>query len=215
MSVIIMDELNLNETKQMFIYVSKRMIESKDQLTKADQAIGDGDHGIGMARGFEAVLKMLETSDFEMLDELFKAIGKKLLMTIGGAAGAIFGSFFMGAGDNLKYKFKFGSQQLDYMLKDGLLAVILRGDAKEGDKTMADALFPAATKSGELINEPLSQALFKVAEKAREGMEATKNMVAKIGKAKTLGERSLGHPDPGAISIYLILKFMYDYVNKS
>lgn len=213
MSLIKINELNTKDTKELFIFVSKKIIESKDQLTKADQAIGDGDHGIGMARGFEAVLTMLESSDFDTLGGLFKAIGKKLLMSIGGAAGAIFGSFFLGAGDNLQYDAIFTSEQLSYMLKDGLLAVLNRGKAQEGDKTMVDALFPAATKSSELINRPLNQALFEVSEAARKGMEATKTMIATVGKAKTLGERSLGHPDPGAISVYLILECMSEFLN--
>lgn len=208
------DRINLQETKQMFIHVAERMIESKDELTKADQAIGDGDHGIGMARGFEAVKQTLSTTEFFTLGPLLKNIGMTLLTSVGGAAGAIYGTFFKGAADNLEYKAIFDSSALDNMLKDGLLAVIIRGDAQEGDKTMADALFPAATKSGEMINEPLDISLREVVEAARIGMEKTKDMIAKIGKAKTLGERSLGHADPGAISTYLILKFMNDFVNE-
>jgi dihydroxyacetone kinase-like protein len=97
------------------------------------------------------------------------------------------------------------------MLFDGLRAVEDRGKAKAGDKTMIDALEPAAVESERWISAPLDEALTAVAEAARLGMEKTREMVAAIGKAKTLGERSLGHPDPGAISMSLILKFMADY----
>ena len=90
-------ELNLQETKEMFIFVSKKMIESKDILTQADQAIGDGDHGIGMARGFESVIDKISESEFNTLGELLNAIGMTLLTSIGGAAGAIFGTLFRGA----------------------------------------------------------------------------------------------------------------------
>lgn len=99
------------------------------------------------------------------------------------------------------------------MLVDGLEAVKERGKAKPGDKTMVDSLAPAAIKSKEMVSAPLAEALKAVAEAARQGMEKTKELVATTGKAKTLGERSLGHPDPGAVSTYLILKFMAEYVS--
>lgn len=99
------------------------------------------------------------------------------------------------------------------MLVDGLQAVKERGKAKPGDKTMVDSLAPAAMKSREMVSAPLAEALKAVAEAARQGMEKTKELVATTGKAKTLGERSLGHPDPGAVSTYLILKFMAEYVS--
>ena len=99
------------------------------------------------------------------------------------------------------------------MLLDGLAAVKERGGATPGDKTMVDALEPAALKSQELVSVSLDESLIAVAEVARAGMEATKDMVANVGKAKPLGERSLGHPDPGAVSTYFILKYMTEYVS--
>jgi dihydroxyacetone kinase-like protein len=98
------------------------------------------------------------------------------------------------------------------MLVDGLDAVKARGKAKPGDKTMVDALEPAALKSQELASASLGESLVAVTGAAKEGMEATKDMVANVGKAKTLGQRSLGHHDPGAVSTYLILKYMTEYV---
>lgn len=109
----------------------------------------------------------------------------------------------------------FDSQALSHILSDGLAAVKQRGKAQAGDKTMVDALEPAALKAQEVTSAPLDGALPAVTEAAREGMEKTKDMVAAIGKAKTLGQRSLGHPDPGAVSTYLILKFMTEYVTQS
>ena len=207
-------QLSLQEAKEMFIHLSNGMVESKDLLTQADKAIGDGDHGVGMARGFEAVRRRLEGQAFAALDELLKAIGMALMTSAGGASGAIFGTFFRGGARNLGGQFAFDSATLSLMLLNGLQAVKERGGAKLGDKTMVDALEPAALMSKELALAPLDESLTGVTEAARQGMEKTKRMVALVGKAKALGERALGHPDPGAISTYLMLKFMIEYVTK-
>jgi dihydroxyacetone kinase-like protein len=125
----------------------------------------------------------------------------------------VFGTFFRGAAKNMAGNSELNSQTLGLLLADGLQAVKDRGKAKEGDKTMVDALAPASLKARQLEAAPLDEALAKVSEAARQGMENTKNMVATLGKAKPLGERSLGHADPGAVSMYLILKFMAEFVN--
>jgi dihydroxyacetone kinase-like protein len=205
-------QLSLQGTRDMFIHLSHRMVESKDLLTQADKAIGDGDHGVGMARGFEAVRLKLEDTTFSALDELLKGVGMALMSSVGGAAGAVFGTFFRGGAKRVGGREVFDSESLSLMLLDGLQAVKDRGKAKPGDKTMVDALEPAALKSQELTSAPLDECLAAVTEAARKGMEATKDMVASVGKAKTLGERSLGHPDPGAVSTYLLLKYMTEYV---
>jgi dihydroxyacetone kinase-like protein len=205
-------QLSLGETQEMFIHLADRMVESKDLLTQADKAIGDGDHGVGMARGFETVRHKLEEGTFNSLEEMLKGIGMALLTSAGGAAGAVFGTFFRGGAKRLGDRVVFDSEALSFVLLDGLEAVRARGKAEPGDKTMVDALEPAALKSQELASVPLDESLAAVTEAAREGMEATKDMVAAVGKAKTLGERSLGHPDPGAVSTYLILKYMTEYV---
>ena len=204
--------LNLQEAKEMFIHLSKGMVDSKDLLTQADKAIGDGDHGVGMARGFEAVRQKLEGQSFAAIDEILKTIGTTLLTSVGGAAGAVFGTFFRGGAKKLGDRRIFDAGALSLMLLDGLQAVKERGKANPGDKTMVDALEPAALKAKELRSASLDRSLTAVTEAARQGMESTKEMIAAVGKAKTLGERSLGHPDPGALSTYLILKLMTEYV---
>jgi dihydroxyacetone kinase-like protein len=204
--------LTVSEAKDMFLNVSQQMVQSKDLLTQADKAIGDGDHGIGMARGFEAVQQKLAAQSYETIGDLLKSIGATLMTSIGGAAGAIFGTFFRGGAKNLSGARLFDSASLSMMLRDGLEAVRERGKAKPGDKTMVDALAPASVKASELISASLHEALKCVAEASKEGMEKTKEMVATLGKAKTLGERSLGHPDPGSMSTYLILKFMLKFI---
>jgi len=212
-----MGKLNLtvDETREMFIYVAHKMVDCKDTLTQADKAIGDGDHGVGMARGFEAVCQKLDAQSFASMGELFKSIGTTLMMSIGGAAGAVFGTLFRGGGKNADDLFELDSRTLSVFLQDGLQAVKDRGNAKPGDKTMVDALEPAALKSAELVAAPLNEALKDICEAARQGMEKTKEMVATLGKAKPLGTRSLGHADPGSLSIYLIFKYMQDFVNEN
>jgi dihydroxyacetone kinase-like protein len=203
--------LTVQETREMLLYLCQQMIGYTDTLTQADQAIGDGDHGIGIARGFEAVRQKLEAGSFTALDELFKTTGMTLIISIGGASGVVFGTWFRGGAKSLPSVTALDSQVLSAWLVDGLAAVKERGKAKPGDKTMVDALEPAAIKSSRVASAPLDEALATVTEAAKAGMEATKDMIASVGRAKTLGERSLGHPDPGAVSTYLILKSMWEY----
>ena len=203
--------MTVDQAKQMFIHLSKEMVASKDVLTHADQAVGDGDHGIGIARGFEAVQAKLETQNFETIDDILKTIGFTLINTIGGAAGAVFGTFFASGAKNLPKRDTLDSALLSQLLIDGMAAVQQRGKAKPGDKTMLDALFPAAEASKLHLTAPLSQSLAAVTEAAKAGMEKTKDMIATVGKAKALGERSRGHIDPGAITTYLMLKCMSEY----
>jgi dihydroxyacetone kinase-like protein len=206
--------LSTHQTQAMFVHVSQGIVDSKDRLTQADKAIGDGDHGVGMARGFEAVRNKLQTQAYAALGELLNAIGFSLMTSVGGAAGAIFGTFFRGGAKNLNDQHVFDSVALSYLLLDGLSAIQERGGARPGDKTIVDALQPAALASRERTADPLFESLPAVTEAARQGVEKTKRLVAQVGKAKTLGNRSLGHADPGAISIYLILKFMAEYVTE-
>ena len=207
-------ELSLPEVRDMILAVAHGMIASTDVLTQADKAIGDGDHGIGMARGFTGVIEKVEGQEFTSIGHLFKTVGMAILTTAGGAAGAIFGTLFRGIAENAMEQTVLTSALFSHMLFDGLRAVQARGGAKPGDKTMIDALEPAALESERHLTEPLFAALSAIAEAARLGMEKTRDMVATVGKAKTLCERSLGHPDPGAISMALILEFIAEYVAK-
>jgi dihydroxyacetone kinase-like protein len=196
----------------MFIFVSREMGNKKDLLTQADKAIGDGDHGIGMSRGFNAVLQNLDQKEFESVGALLQNIGTSLMMSIGGAAGAVFGSWFRGGAAALMDEKIFDSQALAQMLTDGLEAVKARGKAVPGNKTMVDALEPAAAKAVQMKNSSLEETLAAVSQAAELGVEQTKSMVASVGKAKSLGQRAIGHPDPGALSTHLILRFMAAYL---
>jgi dihydroxyacetone kinase-like protein len=203
-----MPGLDAAQVAAMMKEVSRGVIARTDDLTQADKAIGDGDHGVGMARGFEAVLARLEAGPVASVEEVFVATGAALMGSIGGAAGAVFGTLFGEGGNALKGRELFGSEELSLFLARGLAAVKKRGKAQAGDKTMIDALEPAAQESARQLTASLGNALTAVTAAAVRGVETTKGMVAKTGKARTLGERSLGHADPGALSLSIILDLM-------
>lgn len=208
------EKLSLSEFKGAMLAVADGMIASKDLLTQADQAIGDGDHGIGMARGFEAVKAMLSEKNFAQIEEVFFSTGSSLLASIGGASGAIFGSFFMGAAKGVKGCIELDAQGFKNALASGLEMVKKRGGANIGDKTMVDALEPAVQAATAYNGNSLGELCLQVYTAAETGMQQTKTFTAKIGKAKTLGERTLGFADPGSISITLIFKFFSDYLEQ-
>jgi dihydroxyacetone kinase-like protein len=210
--MVVKQHLTLEETRQMLLRVCQEIEAGKDLLTRADRAIGDGDHGVGMARGFAAARAQLEVERFSSIDELLRTVGQALMSSAGGASGAIFGTLFRSAAAGLGGAQTFGSAELACFLRYGLQGVKDRGKARVGDKTVVDTLEPAAQRAAELADVPLDQSLREVLRAAEKGMEATRDMVASVGKAKTLGERALGHADPGAISFCLLLQAMAHYV---
>jgi len=194
--------LNLAETKLRLEAACDAVVANQDRLTKADQAIGDGDHGVGMARGFKAAREALATKPAATPADLFKTVGMAIMGKSGGASGAVFGTFFMGMakgipGDTLD------AGAYAAALKEGLKAVQARGGAKPGDKTMIDGLVPAI--AGAETGSDIGNALAKAATGALKGAESTADMIATTGKAKALGERSRGHMDPGAITLSIVL----------
>ncbi|MDV7105510.1 dihydroxyacetone kinase subunit DhaL [Vibrio sp. TH_r3] len=204
--------MNIQQSIEMMQLVARGMVENEPMLTKYDQTIGDGDHGLGIERGFSNVATYL-IEDFTATDvgDVLTKIGTKLMSTMGGASGAIFGTLFRAGGKAIAGEMELTTPVLAHFLDAGLEGIYKRGGATEGAKTMIDALAPAVRKAQELENTEFEQAIVEIAKAAEQGVEATKQMIATTGKAKTLGERSLGHPDPGAISMSLILKFMAEY----
>lgn len=195
--------MTYDEVKARLLAVCEAMLASEARLTLADQAIGDGDHGVGMARGFAAARDALKTKPSATVADLFKITGMAILMKAGGASGAVFGTFFTGMGKSMIGS-SLDAESFTQGLKDAMAAVQARGGARPGDKTMLDALAPAieaAAKAG-----TLAEAMTAAAAGAKAGAAATADMIATTGKAKTLGERSRGHMDPGAISLSIILE---------
>jgi dihydroxyacetone kinase-like protein len=195
----------------MFVHVAACIVSEREHLTRADQAIGDGDHGVAMARGFAAARGMLESNSYSTVGELFQAVGNAILSHAGGASGVIFGTLFRAAAGALRECRDFDGQALEFWLRDGLAAVQKRGGAQSGDKSVVDALAPAAEAAAVHSAASLAVTLEAVAGAASQGAESTRQMVARVGKARALGERSLGHPDPGAITLALILRAMSEY----
>jgi dihydroxyacetone kinase-like protein len=200
-----MDSLDLDGVKRLLTVAADRVIAHRDLLTKADQAIGDGDHGVAMERGFAAARQAIGARPAQTAGDVFKNAGQAILGQSGGASGAVFGTFFMGAAKPLSQP-ALNAAGYAAALAAGLAAVQARGNAKPGDKTMVDALAAAVEAVHGVAGGDLRAVAAAAAQGARAGSEATKTMVARTGKAKTLGERSLGHVDPGSITMALVLE---------
>jgi phosphoenolpyruvate---glycerone phosphotransferase subunit DhaL len=186
--------------------------EQKQYLTGLDAAIGDGDHGINMDRGFQSVLVKLAPVRDKDAGTLLKTTGMALVGSVGGAGGPLYGTFFLRAGSALDGKAEVSNADLVGALEAGLKGVVERGKANRNDKTMVDALAPAIERARQYVDEgaPLEEALAAAADAAEEGMKATIPLKALKGRASYLGDRSIGHQDPGATSSYLMLRALSD-----
>jgi dihydroxyacetone kinase-like protein len=186
--------------------------ENRDYLIQLNSVIGDADHGANMDRGFRAVIAKMPEISRQDIGTIFRTVGMTLQSRIGGAAGPLYGAFFLQAGRKTAGKMELNLDDWCSALEAALDGVVVRGNAEPGDKTMVDALFPAvsALKQAAEENLPLRQALIQSVEAAKTGMEQTTQLVARKGRASYLGERSAGHQDPGATSMFLILKAAAD-----
>jgi dihydroxyacetone kinase-like protein len=180
----------------------------RDQLTQLDAAIGDGDHGTNMVRGFDAVEKALAGRGEDAPGQVLITCGKTLVATVGGASGPLWGSALRRAGRSLGAAAEIDGAQLAGALEAALAAIQELGAAEVGDKTIVDALEPAvaALRTALGAGEPLARALEAAAAAAEEGALATVPLQARKGRASYLGERSIGHQDPGATSTALIMR---------
>lgn len=188
------------------------LAENKEYLTQLDSAIGDADHGINMDRGFKKVKEKLPSIADKDIGNILKTVGMTLISSVGGASGPLYGTFFMRGGMAMTAKEELSNQDLAKLLQSGVDGIVQRGRAQLGDKTMYDTWAPAL----ETLNEafaagkdtiPALQAAVNTAEQA---MKDTIPLQAKKGRASYLGERSIGHQDPGATSSYLMLKALLD-----
>jgi dihydroxyacetone kinase-like protein len=181
--------------------------EHRDYLTRLDNPIGDGDHGINMDRGFQAVLGKLTSAADQAPGAILKLVGTTLVSTVGGASGPLYGTAFLRAGMSLANETEFGPEQVVALFTAAVEGIQARGKAHAGEKTMLDALLPARDALQAALADSVSfdEALTRAATAAHEGMKATIPMLATKGRASYLGERSIGHQDPGATSAYLML----------
>jgi phosphoenolpyruvate---glycerone phosphotransferase subunit DhaL len=174
----------------------------QEHLTELDAAIGDGDHGANMARGFKVVREKIAQGKSETPADLFKLVAMTLISTVGGASGPLYGTFFLEASKAAGDARALDLASLHTVLAAGLAGVRMRGKAVPGDKTMVDALTPAVDA---LVGDgDLRKALEAAAVAAADGAEQTRPLVAHKGRASYLGERAIGHKDPGAASSVLL-----------
>jgi phosphoenolpyruvate---glycerone phosphotransferase subunit DhaL len=182
------------------------VIKNQIELTDLDSAIGDADHGINMARGMNAVIDKLDGGQPARVNDLFKTVAMTLVMSVGGASGPLYGTFFLRFAGATGPAIELDAEALHTALRAGLTGVVERGKAKPGDKTMVDALSPALDAMEAVIKKggDLVAAVTAARDAAASGRDATVPMVARKGRASYLGERSAGHMDPGAASMSML-----------
>ena len=195
--------------------IANEIERSEEYLTQLDAAIGDAEHGLSMNRGFKKVISQLDAIKEKDIGSILKSVGTTLMSSVGGASGVLFGTLFIKAGGEVSGKDVLGLADMSAALKAGMLGVIERGRAQLGDKTMVDALAPAVETISRAAERGANmiEALREAATAAEQGMKATTGLIAKKGRASYLGERSIGHQDPGATSIWLIFKALYTAVS--
>ncbi|WP_369135103.1 dihydroxyacetone kinase subunit DhaL [Modestobacter sp. I12A-02662] len=200
-------ELGVPELEGWVRAFAAAVAEHRDELTALDSAIGDADHGANMDRGMSAVVAALDGGPPADAAALFKLVGATLVSKVGGASGPLYGTFFLrvaGAGGAGPWD----AGTVAKALRAGVEGVVARGKAEPGDKTMLDALLPAcdALEAALAAGQPLADAVGAAATAAVEGRDATKQLQARKGRASYLGERSIGHVDPGATSAALLVE---------
>ena len=190
--------------------MAKKIEAEKDYLTQLDNEIGDGVHGINLARGFEAVEKKLPSLAGGDIGALLKGVGMQLVSTVGGASGPLYGTAFMKAGMACKGLTELDGPAFIRAMEAAVDGIKMRGKATEGEKTMLDALCPALKVMQDEVaaGKSLKEALQDAAAAAEKGVEYTKTIIATKGRASYLGERSLGHQDPGATSSLYLLQVL-------
>ena len=201
------------DTKQMAAIIegmAKKIEAEKEYLTELDNEIGDGDHGINLARGFEAVEKKLPSLAGGDIGAMLKGVGMQLVSTVGGASGPLYGTAFMKAGMACKGLTEIDGPAFVKAMEAAVDGIKMRGKATEGEKTMLDALCPAlkVMQDDVAAGKSLKEALQDAAQAAEKGVEYTKTIIATKGRASYLGERSLGHQDPGATSSLYLLQVL-------
>ena len=178
----------------------------RDHLTELDKAIGDADHGLNLDRGLTAVIEALRENPPATLDALGRSVGMTLVSTVGGASGPLYGTLFLRFGTAAGATGSVDAAHLADALRAGVDGVAARGRSGAGDKTMLDALLPAVSAFEAAAGSGPAAAAAAATDAARAGRDATAPMIARRGRASYLGERSVGHLDPGAASAALLVE---------
>lgn len=199
--------INGNRLKDILNKISVVIEKEKLYLSELDAAIGDGDHGLNMSKGFKAVVEKVNDIPEDDLGNILKNCGMALVSNVGGASGPLYGTAFMKAASVVTKKSCMDINDFIRVLETSLEGIKMRGKSIEGEKTMIDTLAPAIEAGKKALDENKSSKdiLIAIRDAAKSGMENTKNIVATKGRASYLDKRSIGHQDPGATSMYLIL----------
>lgn len=194
--------------------VAARIKEHRDELVQLDSAIGDADHGINLDRGFTAVLAKLPTVADKDIGTILKTVGMTLVSTVGGASGPLYGTAFMRAGMALVDRQQLGPAELVVALEAAMEGIMARGKAQRGEKTMLDAIGPGidVLKQAQTSGEDFMLAMRRAVDAVEQGMKSTIPMLATKGRASYLGERSIGHQDPGATSSFYMAQVLLEMV---
>ncbi|HEU4571307.1 MAG TPA: dihydroxyacetone kinase subunit DhaL [Candidatus Limnocylindrales bacterium] len=198
------------DVERFLVLFADRIHAARDELTALDSAIGDADHGINMDRGMTAVREVLPSLRDGDLGTMLKQTGMKLISTVGGASGPLYGTFFLRMGTALGEAHEASPQQLADAVAAGLEGVVMRGKAELDDKTMVDAMTPATAALREGAATSWKEALSTGAQRAAEGRDRITPLVARKGRASYLGERSANHQDPGATSTTILFESLRD-----
>ena len=199
-----MTEIGAAELRGMIAAMAARVGAERDQLNRLDAALGDGDHGTSISTAFEVAATDIAALEDPDMSAVWLATAKALMNRMGGASGAIFGTFFLRGASLLRERESLDQAGMAALLAAGLAGVKARGQAQAGDKTMVDALEPALRAFA--AADGFSAAWSAAAAAARNGAESTRDLLARQGRAKYLGERAIGHIDPGAMTVALMFE---------
>lgn len=208
-------------TRDQLIKIIKNIAEvikeNKEFLTELDSAIGDSDHGINMNKGFKAVLEKINTVQDKDCGTILKTVAMTLISKVGGASGPLYGTAFLKASGVVTGKMEISGEDLISVFKEAIDGIVMRGKAERGNKTMLDSLIPAYESFKDSIEsgKGLVESLESAEKSALDGVEYTKTIAATKGRASYLGDRSIGHQDPGATSSYLMIKAIVDTLKET
>lgn len=202
------DTITAVQLHKALIGLCNTIEEQKEYLSDLDGAIGDGDHGVNMAKCFRGVKKNLEVLEVSDVSSVLNCVGMEVMNSVGGAMGALYGTLFLKMAMSTAGKDVVDLEAFSVMFSASLDGVLTIGKAKVGDKTLVDTLTPAveALNQAYTTGKTLSEGLTDFEAAAKTGMESTKDLMAKMGRASRLGERTIGHQDAGATSCYFILQ---------
>ncbi|OMQ23736.1 dihydroxyacetone kinase subunit DhaL [Serratia oryzae] len=209
--------LSKQQVLEWLLRCAEVFTRERDVLTQLDTEIGDGDHGLNMSRGFNKVVEKLPAVADQDIGTILKNTGMTLLSSVGGASGPLFGTFFIRAAQAANAKQSLDLAELQQVIQEGVAGVAMRGKAEPGDKTLCDVWWPVLESLGQSVQQQrgLPQALQQAAVRAEQAALATIPMQARKGRASYLGERSIGHQDPGATSVMLMMKTLAAVAEKA